>query len=283
MANKQAGRYAEKRGGQADFSPQAISRAVMKSTAQKPYVLYPVAVGLLGGMASLLLGPSMLFVVPAALGATIGLGAWAVDSTLRREAHASEYLNRMQEILSGRVDRAIGVLEKELRETGSGQGAGQLERLRAKYQAFEELLRRKLDPNEMTFRRYLGMTEQVFLAGLDNLKRVSDTLKGTSAIDEAHVRNRIRELAARDTLNESEQREHSTLKARLELLDSQRARVQAWLSENEAAMTQMDNVMAAIAAMDTAQAHAVMGMESAMQELELLAERAGSYSRKGPA
>ena len=48
-------------------------------------------------------------------------------------------------------------------------------------------------------------------------------------------------------------------------------------------MTQMDNVMAAIAAMDTAQAHAVMGMESAMQELELLAERAGSYSRKGPA
>lgn len=283
MANKQAGRYAEKRGAQADFSPQAISRAVMKSTAQKPYVLYPVAIGLLGGMASLILGPSMLFVVPAALGATIGLGAWAVDSTLRREAHASEYLMRMQEILAGRVDSTIGVLEKELRETGSAQGAGQLERLRAKYRAFEELLRRKLDPNEMTFRRYLGMTEQVFLAGLDNLKRVSDTLKGTSAIDEAHVQNRLRELDALDTLDESQQLEHSTLKARLELLDSQRARVQGWLSENEAAMTQMDNVMAAIAAMDTAQAHAVMGMESAMQELEVLAARAGSYSRKGPA
>jgi len=279
LANKSAGRYTEKRSGQADFSPQAITRAVLKSTVQKPYVLYPAAIGILGGMAALLLSPSWLFVVPAALGATIGLGAWVVDATIRREQHAGEYLNHMQQILAGRVDRTIRTLERELREAESEQGLGQLERLRSKYHAFEELLRRKLDPGEITFRRYLGMTEQVFLAGLDNLKHVSDTLKGSSAIDELHVRQRLQGLDAQGSQTAAQQREYSTLQARLELLGSQRAKVQEWFSQNEAAMTQMDSIMAAIAEMDTANAHAVMGMESAMQELEMLAERAKSYSR----
>jgi hypothetical protein len=279
LANKSAGRYADKQGGKADFSPQAITRAVLKSTVQKPYVLYPAAVGILGGMAALLLSPSWLFVVPAAMGATIGLGAWAIDATIRREQHAGEYLHHMQQILAGRVDRTIGTLEKELREVGSEKGLGQLERLRSKYQAFEELLRRKLDPDEITFRRYRVMTEQVFLAGLDNLKHVSDTLKGSSAIDEVHVRQRLQHLDAQDSLGAAEQGEYSSLEARLELLGSQRVKVQELFSQNEMAMTQMDKVMAAIAEMDTANRHAVMGMESAMQELGVLAERARSYSR----
>ncbi|MEN8207312.1 MAG: hypothetical protein ABFS24_15085 [Pseudomonadota bacterium] len=282
MVYKPAGRDFDKKGVQADFSPQAITRAVLKSTAQKPYVLYPAAAGILGGMAALLLSPSWLFVVPAALGVTVGLGAWAVDATIRREQHASEYLNHMQKILAGRVDRTIRTLEKELREVESKQGLGQLERLRSKYHAFEELLRRKLDPDEITFRRYLGMTEQVFLAGLDNLKHVSDILKGSNAIDEVHVRQRLQDLDGQGSLPTAEQREYSTLEARLELLGSQRVKVQEWFSQNEAAMTQMDSIMAAIAEMDTANTHAVMGMESAMQELGALAERAKSYSRNRP-
>ena len=58
----------------ADFSPQAVSRAVLNATLQKPYVLYPTAVGVLGGLAAVVLGPSLLFLAPAAAGLTLGVG-----------------------------------------------------------------------------------------------------------------------------------------------------------------------------------------------------------------
>src|SRR5438477_12494898 len=87
----------------ADFSPRAVSRAVLHETLQKPYVLYPTAVGLLGGLAALVLSPTMLFVAPAAIGLSLGLGGWALDYTLRRDQHAADYLKRLHETLAGRV------------------------------------------------------------------------------------------------------------------------------------------------------------------------------------
>lgn len=262
-----------------DFSAGAISRAVVARTAQKPYVLYPLAVGLLGGLAVAVLGPSTLFVVPAVLGAVIGLGGWALDATLRRERHAGDYLRQLQRLLAGQVDAGIQTLERDLAEVGSTQGLNQLDRLRGKYTAFEQLLRRKLNPDELTYSRYLGITEQVFLAGLDNLKRVADTSKGMSAIDENHVLGRIEQLRTLAQPSVMEAREIEALETRLALFHRQAERTQDWLSQNEAAMTQIDQIMAAIVEMDTSEPHATMDMESAMQELRRLAERAQSYSR----
>jgi hypothetical protein len=51
-----------------------------------------------------------------------------------------------------------------------------------------------------------------------------------------------------------------------------------WLAQNEAAMSQMDHVMAAIADMETTAGQASMPMEAAMQELKTLVERASLYS-----
>jgi hypothetical protein len=263
-----------------DFSPRAIGRAVLRETLQKPYVLYPMAVGVLGGMAAAVLGPSLLFVVPAALGATLGFGSWAVDFGLRRDKHASDYIKRLQEALAGRVDETIAALRAELTTLKFEPGLAQLDHLKEKYEAFEGLLRRKLDPGEMTFGRYLGMTEQVFLAGLDNLARVADTLKGLSAIDVQHISRRIRQLESDGIESKAQDAEIATLRERLTLLQARQERVHQWLAENEIAMTRIDQAMAAIADMDTAAGHATMDMETAMLELKSLADRAPAYSRQ---
>ena len=140
----------------------------------------------------------------------------------------------------------------------------------------------QLDPQEMTFARYLGMTEQVFLAGLDNLGRIADTLKGLSAIAVKHAERRLRELAGDGVDSAAQDRESASLSERLKLVERQRARVDALLAENEGAMTQIDHVMAAIADLDTSASHATMTMESAMQELKTLAARAPALSVERP-
>jgi hypothetical protein len=260
-----------------DFSPRAVSRAVLNQTLQKPHVLYPTAIGILGGVATLLLGP--VFMVPALVGGAVGVGAWAFEYAFRRDTHARNYMDTMHRSLAARVEETMQVLARELKRLDFEPGTAQIDRLREKYQAYGELLRRKLNPDEMTFSRYMGMGEQVFLGGLDNLARISDALHGASTNDAREIRNRIRDLQGDGIESKAQDQEESALQARLQLMETQREKIFAWLAENEAALTALDRVMAGIAEMNTTSA-ATMKMEHSMQELEALAKRASSYSNE---
>jgi hypothetical protein len=258
-----------------DFSPRAVSRAVLGETLQKPQVLYPAAIGMLGGVATMVLGP--VFLVPAIVGGVIGAGAWAWEYAFRRDMHARNYLQGLHRTLELRVGDTLRELTGELRTLQFEPGISQIERLRDKYQVFVELLRRKLDPGEMTFMRYLGMGEQVFLGGLDNLARISDALKGSGTNDTGEIRRRIKELKSDGIDSNAQDQEEAALLARLALMEQQREKISGWLAENEAAMTALDRVMAGVAEMNTTQS-ATMKMQHAMEELETLARRASSYS-----
>jgi hypothetical protein len=261
-----------------DFSPEAVSRAVLQQTLQRPHVLYPAAIGVLGGLAALLLGPSLVFVVPAVLGLGAGVGGWALDYTLGKQKHSAEVLNALRERLSGQRSASMARLQANLDALDFAVGTAQLEQLQRKFEAFGALLGRKLDPQELTYGRYLAMTEQVFLAGIDNLNRVVDTLQALSTIDVAKLQARIHQLETDEVESRGQDLEIKTLRERLVFQDGQRAKIDQWLADNEAAMSQMDQVMAAIADMETSSGQASMPMEAAMQELKALADRASLYS-----
>lgn len=261
-----------------DLSPEAVSRAVLATTLQKPYVLYPAAVTILGLVAALALGPVSWFLIPAALGGVVGLGAWAYDYFVRRDQYASDYLRRLTETLYNRRVQVVKDLEGELGEAGLETGRAQLRQLQDKFHAFMGLLDKKLDPHELTYGRYLGMAEQVFLATLDNLRRVVDTSAGIRAIDSRHAGQRILTLERDPRLSDAERQELDSLRQRVALKMEQEAKVEAWLSQNEQAMTQMDLAMAAIAAMDTVRGEASTDLETAMAAMADLARRASAYN-----
>lgn len=262
------------------FSQKAISRAVLKTVLQKPYVLYPSAIGLLGFLSALLLGPDPYSITAAVLGLLIGGTAWAIDFNLRKDIHASRYLAQLHTSFSNQRERFIQNLEHDLQELGFIDGISQLNRLQEKYVAFERLLGRKLNPSEITFSRYLGMAEQVYLSSLDNLQKVVDVQQGSAAIDESFLVHRLTELKQTQEPNLAQRGELEALEARLKLKQRQSGKIDEWLMKNERAMTQLDLTMAAIAEMDTVQGQAGMDMESAMDELQLLAARSSDYDHK---
>ena len=271
------GLHEQKTRSKPDLSPAAISKEVTKKTIQKPYVLYPLAAGLLGGLAAVLLEPSAYLVAPAIIGILTGAGAWIYDMTLRRQFHAGEYLQKIHTLLESDRKDSLKHLELTLRDVEAEAELNQLQRLQAKYDTFEELLRRKLSPGELSFNRYLSMAEQVFLAALDNLKHIADIKKSIAAIDEKHIRKRIAKLEAANSASLIQERE--ALMQRLQLLQQQRGKIQALLTRNEAAMTRMDEVMAAVAEMTTTNRRATMDLEDAMMELDRLAQRSTDYSK----
>lgn len=278
MSGQYAHRLRRKASRDPDFSQAAVSKAVLKTTFQRPYVLYPIAVGILGSAAAALLGPSLVFGIAGVLGTAVGLGSWAVDYSMRREHHANAYLRGLHQALKQRRATVIETLERDLQEADTAQGLSQLARLNEKYQAFEEMLRKKLDPKELTYGRYLGMAEQVYLSGLDNLHRIVNTLTSIRAIDDKYLDQRIEELKALNGPSDVQAKELDALMKRRTLKEQQIEKVGHWMVENERAMTRMDETIAAIASMVTIKGHASTDMETAMKELQRLVQRAEDYS-----
>jgi hypothetical protein len=257
-----------------DFSRRAITRQVATATAQKPYVLYPLAAGLLGGLSALLLGTPLL---PALIGGGIGVAAWVLDNTLRRDHHANNYVSKLHEMLERRTQASLTALEAELHEVGETGGYDQLKRLKKKYETFDSLLRRKLNPAELTFGRYLGMAEQLYLGGLDNLNTVTHIRRGLNAINPSHIQRRVDQIVRDGEIDTTEEQEMEALSRRQALMLQQREQITALLAQNETAMTRLDEVMASIAALNLGDRRATMDIEEAMLELEELARRSGDY------
>lgn len=265
-----------------DVSPGAVTRAVLRATLQKPYVLYPTAVGIVGSAAALALGPTLPLILPAVLGLGIGVGSWVLDATLRREKHANAYLQTLRDQLAGRIDQAVARLDEELTAQAFPPGRAQLDQLRSTYDAFEVVLASKLDRSEITFSRYLAIAEQVFLGALDNLQRIADTRRALATIDPDYIRDRLQALASDGIQSAAQDAETRSLRERQALHDQQSEQIHHWLAENDAAMTRINLAMASIAKLDTHATKANMRLDDAMRELQALAERAPSYSRSPP-
>lgn len=217
--------------------------------------------------------PAMLALALAWLGVLWGL--WPVF-LLRDPAFMAGLLRAPGELGSTGATR-LAALETELARLKAGQPLAQLRLLRDKLDKLATVLRHRLDAGELTYGRYLGTAEQVYLAALDNLHEIALVLASQSPEDEAYVGRRLREIEA-DGVSERERLEYDTLTQRQALAERQRLKVEGWLAENERALTVLDNTAAALAETRTRAGHATLSAEEAIQELEALAGRTGRYA-----
>lgn len=257
-----------------------MRRAVLQNTAGHPLSVYPTVLAVLGGLALLLFGPSAVLVAGVSGLASVGLASWLINYFFRRESFASRYLRKAHEALERETRRKLRNLEEELRELDLQQGVVQLARFREKLDTLTTLLKRKLDESELTYGRYLGMAEQVYLAAVDNLHEAALAARTARAIDLRYVEQRLAVLEKEDSASPDVAGELEALRGRREIHAEQSARVAELLSRNEAAMTQLDRTSAAIAAVRTQAGHASMDFETAMSELAILAKRAHKYSSR---
>ena len=173
---------------------------------------------------------------------------------------------------------ALALLESDLKNLGSTQGLQQLAMLQQKLDSLTEVLNHRLSAGEMTYGRYLGTAEQVYLAAIDNLMDITVALKSVSTINSDYIVKRLEELGNLAETSDETEREVETLEKRLSLLSQQTKRVAELFSQNESAMTALDNTATALADTKTGKGEASMDAEAAMVELEILANRASKYS-----
>ncbi|MGN7610549.1 hypothetical protein ACQZV8_00505 [Magnetococcales bacterium HHB-1] len=175
--------------------------------------------------------------------------------------------------------RSLEKIEADLKQLEFKQGIQQLHMLREKLSSLTEVMQRRLQAGELTYGRYLGSAEQVYLAAVDNLHDIAVALKSVSTIDEDYIKQRLGELHHnQDDVETLDQNEIETLKKRAELLKSQQKKIRYLVTQNETAMTVLDKTATALADTKTQSGHATMGVQEAMAELEVLAKQAGKYA-----
>lgn len=203
------------------------------------------------------------------------LALWPV-LLMRDPAFVAELVRNPGE-LGADGEARVRRLEADLERLGSDQGVEQLRMLRQKLDRLVEVLRHRLDEGEVTYGRYLGTAEQVYLAALDNLHEVVVTLTSLAGMDEGYLERRIADIE-RDGITDKEQAELATIRQSREVLQQQRGKLEDLLAENERALAVLDNTSAALAGTRTRGGHATVPAEEAIRELEALASRTGRYA-----
>jgi hypothetical protein len=269
-----------------DFSPKAVSKAVLCSACQHPATLFPAALGLVGVFGLLVLSSSMPFVFLATGGMAVGACSWAFNFFFRDDAIARAYTQKLYEQLDEYKQQLRQSVRMELEslqslyfaEAYAEQGLQQFSMIKEKFENLKDVLDSKLNSSELTFSVYFGAAEQVYLAVLDNLKNAALILKSIKAIDTDYIKSRQRELKKVTKLTAADEKEILTLNQRKELYDKKLEEVNTLLTTNEEAMTDLDTTSTALASMKTSESLSSVDIETARKELEGLAKRAQKYS-----
>lgn len=214
-------------------------------------------------------------IVALAVGA-VSFVAWPL-LFVRSESFARRF-HRLPESVHADQDDKLQTLVTDFDELDFGQGAAQLRMLREKFENLSEIMKRRLNAGELTYARYLGMAEQVYLSALDNLHEVAVALRSVSTINPDYIESRLRELGSFEQGSREQHEESVALQERSSLYDEQQQRVTLLIAQNESAMTVLDKTATALAGTKTGKGQATMDAEAAIAELERLAQRAGAYA-----
>src|SRR3990172_9937661 len=264
----------------ADFSPNAITKEVKYISLKHWLSLYPVALGAAGGLAALLIDP--VFAALAVGGVAISLGSVSINYFFRKDAIADRYIRRLRDEMAQYREELITNLKedlaacKELHVVGqyAEQGEAQIGQLQKKFDTFKDILGGKLNEGELTYNQYLGTAAQLYLATLDNLRDIVNHLKSHEAIDVHYVKGRLTELAKIKNKEQADIREVEALTESMNRAEELRKSINEILTRNEEAMTDIDQVTAALVTEMKTGAQAKVDFETACKHLEELAKRA---------
>ncbi|MBI1957496.1 MAG: hypothetical protein HYS44_03520 [Candidatus Niyogibacteria bacterium] len=268
----------------ADFSEAAIARSVHKAIFLSPAATYPLMIGGIGFAALLapwlVAGFAFPLIMVSSAAVVVGAASWVWNFGLRRDVFETRYIREFKERLARQSKEALAELHERLQECRSVEGGeaiaeqalAQLGLIQGKFDAFQNMLKQKLDAGELTFGRFLATALQVYASVMNNLRSIADHLQSAGSIKIEYARKRMRELEKITAMSQNDSDEIATLKERIALYEAQIAKADGLLTENEKTMTAVDKSIAAVAEMQTDPKAG--DLEFARSDLEELVRRA---------
>lgn len=270
-----------------DFSAKASKKVLLKETLLHPLTLYAGGAGLLSLLGIGLFGANWLNGSIAMVTIAISFGTWIFNYCARSELYIGRHLESLQKIMESQkkalTEKLSGSLAQIVPTGGTEdlvkQARAQFPMVNSKFEGFKSLLADKFAPTEITYGRYLGSGEQIYLSVLDQLNQVVTLFKSIEATDLKYTKNRMDDLRKNLTSLSSDDRDELVaLEKRVKIMEDSIREIDRILSRNEEGLTALDLARSSIASIKTAKGQATAQLPDAIKDLEELAQRAKQYS-----
>jgi hypothetical protein len=256
-----------------DFSSAAIKHAVKLEISQHPLTVYSGMAAVLCVIYQLLFGSSTLLSGILIFSFSLGLIALVVNKYFRKELFEKKYIKRMRYLLHKNMELALTELKVELIKFDCTEGAQQIVALKDKFDSLVSVLQKKLDPSSLAYSRFLGMAEQVYKNGLDNLQQIVAYLDSISPVDPGEITVKLNKLKEINSSDPKIIEEITALSDTLKMRDDRLLIIDKLLHENVKAMARLDQTAMEISTIDISTKRANTQMEDAMNELLYLADQ----------
>lgn len=207
---------------------------------QHPMNSYPTMVGLICGAYYTLIESTLVVGIVGAACTTIGIGSLVVNGFVRRDAFANTAMQRLNSQRERERVKQMGLLNSKL---DSHLTRSQLTRVQEKYQTFKDVLSERFTKGTITYNRFLGTAEEIFLLSIKRIEEIHLKERQIAGIDESHCKKRIRQLEKMDQQDSAVQVELASLQSRVSIKQDNERRITEILASNEKAVTTFDVVM----------------------------------------
>lgn len=257
-----------------DFSEKRINSELTKDAFKNPLFQYPAAIAVVAGVAGVVLGFSEV-VFWAIMGASMTSSfSWVWQRFCQADKNQRRYIERVQKEIRAETDKKRRRLLEDLTQIGCDRGVKQLQEIEDEFNSLVELLGQKLDEGEMTYQRYHAMSQGVFLAGIDNLRKVLETLQSVDQVDVSGLEAEIKQLQSPKCSERNKEGRAAALITRLDNAKKQKEAAEDLLDENEQAIAQLNTAGTEIAKMDAGLDEGKSGMAQAMDDLMIRIKQA---------
>lgn len=253
-----------------DFSQKSIKKALLKNTAGHWSFQYSL-VGVIGSVAcGALFGINEIIYL--AFFSTFGAScfSWIYNYFIKADTFELRYIDNLKRKIEEETEGKRRRLAQELKALNCPRGYKQLTQLQADFDSLVELLGTMLNTHEVTYKRYHGIALEVFLSGIDNLKKILTALMSISEINETDIQNSINKLKN----TPGKENEIKVLQERIQIKNQQLKKVDEYLNQNEIAITQLEKTAALITNLDSGLDEGKIDMESSMDDLSRIVDQA---------
>lgn len=263
-----------------DFRPAAIKNALFKNSINHWSSRY-FAPALLGtAVFGAFFGFSYeLFLVM--LGITgFSSSMFVYNQNIKADAFKQHYIKNLIELQEKSTQQKLENLKENLVKNNLTHSARQLDQFKQKFETIIEILNTKFDQTQLTYSRYYGIAQEVYLSGLDNLNDILIAKKTMNSIDLDYISLRLSELESKDKGNKAVQKEVDALLRSNYSYQVQQEKIVSLTAENESALTQIDEASIAISEINKSKdKQGQIDMENSMMALAEMAKRTKFYSR----
>lgn len=270
------------------FDPAELKKNILNATISHPLTLFPAGAGFLSGLSFALFGGAATAGMAAA-GLAVAAGAGLYNYFGRKEYFTQRYVQALQDKFKKEREDILDDLEINLSEMAQNnkgeakehaeQCLDQLNMSKEKFQAFTDLLNRKLNQGELTYNKFLISAEHTYLGMLDNLNKVVEIFAGVKAIDLAYVEKKLKAMKNQSNMVDADYEEQKQLEKRKALYMEGLSDINKLITENEKALTTMNEAMLAISKVKMMKGQTdVPELKDALENLEEIARNSDVFS-----